>query len=376
MSTEPQMPPITCPSSLVASCPPLLGFTPDESLVVLIRGVPRRVGPVVMRVDLPHAGEESAWAQTVAASVAGTRGAAVDAVLWTACGSHLARGDLPTDSAARALLASLDRAGIEATEMVTTNGHQWWSHMCQDPGCCPPGPSELDPVVVTAVRAEYAYVGRAPLASRASLAERIRRDPVRGRDVRTVVGGFPPPQDREAWRDREIEWVAGMLRVDHAPNAPGLLRPAAAGRLHRALADVAVRDTVARRLLVDAHACGSCDEHRMEVLCDALRAAPERLGAPAATLLGLLAWSGGEGALGSVAIERALQDEPGYRLAELLRRMMSAGLDPNGLRVSVGTLTEQECRAAAGRVPGRREPGDDPASRVATRERDRNADGP
>ncbi len=350
MSIEPQLPPITCPSSLVASCPPLLGFTPDQSLVALIRGVPRRIVPVVMRVDLPVPGEETDWARSVSASVAGTRGAAVDMVLWCACGPDTPRDGLPTGPAARALLADMHRVGIEVTEMVTTNGRQWWSHMCQDPNCCPSGPSELDPVVVTAVRAEYAYSGRAPLPSRTVLADRIRRDESRSRAVRAVIAGWPSPPDRETWRDGEVEWVARRLRVGHVPGAPGPLPPGAAGRLHSALADVAVRDTVARRLLVDAHECRACDEGRLEVLCDALRAAPAGFGAPAATLLGLLAWTGGEGALGSVAIERALQDEPGYRLAELARKMMSAGLDPDGLRESLATLTEQECRLAASLV--------------------------
>lgn len=350
MSIEPQMPPITCPSSLVASCPPLLGFTPDESLVAVIRGVPRRIIPVVMRVDLPLPGEEADWARSVSASVAGTGGAAVDMVLWCTCGPDTTRNGLPTGPAARALLADMDRVGIEVTEMVTTNGRQWWSHMCQDPSCCPSGPSELDPVVVTAVRAEYAYSGRAPLPSRTALADRIRRDDGRSRAVRAAISGGPSLPDRETWRDGEVEWVAGRLRVGHVPDAPGPLPPRVAGRLHRALADVAVRDTVARRLLVDAHDCHACDEGRIEVLCDALRAAPAGLGAPAATLLGLLAWAGGEGALGSVAIERALHDQPGYRLAELVRTMMSAGLDPDGLRASLATLTEQECRLAATRV--------------------------
>ncbi|WP_454048372.1 DUF4192 family protein [Cellulomonas sp. Marseille-Q8402] len=54
--------------------------------------------------------------------------------------------------------------------------------------------------------------------------------------------------------------------------------------------------------------------------------------APALTVLALLAWWTGDAVRASVLVERALRDDPGHRLAELLDRALGAGLPPGWLR--------------------------------------------
>lgn len=54
--------------------------------------------------------------------------------------------------------------------------------------------------------------------------------------------------------------------------------------------------------------------------------------APALTVLALLAWWGGDGVRASVLVERALDDDPGYRLADLVDRALGFGLPPGWLR--------------------------------------------
>lgn len=54
--------------------------------------------------------------------------------------------------------------------------------------------------------------------------------------------------------------------------------------------------------------------------------------APALTLLAMLAWWGGDAVRASVLVERALDEDPGHRLAELVERALGAGLPPGWLR--------------------------------------------
>ncbi|GIG38078.1 DUF4192 domain-containing protein [Cellulomonas pakistanensis] len=54
--------------------------------------------------------------------------------------------------------------------------------------------------------------------------------------------------------------------------------------------------------------------------------------APALTLLALLAWWDGDAVRASVLVERALDHDPGHRLAELLDRALGAGLPPGWVR--------------------------------------------
>ncbi len=57
-----------------------------------------------------------------------------------------------------------------------------------------------------------------------------------------------------------------------------------------------------------------------------------RAAVPSLALLGLLAWWVGDGARAAVLVERALADDPGYRLAGLLDDALAAGMPPGWLR--------------------------------------------
>jgi hypothetical protein len=46
-----------------------------------------------------------------------------------------------------------------------------------------------------------------------------------------------------------------------------------------------------------------------------------------------VAWQSGDGALANVALDRALADEPGYSMAQLLRQVITAGTPPSLARL-------------------------------------------
>ena len=359
MTAEPALPPITCPSSLVASCAPLLGFTPDRSLVAFISGVPQRQSPVVMRVDLPAAVDARNAATHSALSIAGTGGIAVDAVAWVDDSATEEQSRLSSSRFVGELLAALDLVGIEVGAIMSTNGTVWWAHGCPDPGCCPQGPRPLDTAAMEAIRAEYVYAGYAPLASREQLAHRIVRDDLRARDVAEALRRRTSPRPTMRWRDAQIRFVASVLvpatgcvqdNLDGpSRSAPAPLTPSASARLYRALADIRVRDVVLHRLVVRDPHCGPCRTETIETLCGVVRAAPHGWAAPAATILALVSWLHGEGALASLALQRALDDDPQYRLALLTRQLMSRGTDPRDWRAGLQGLSESECRNPRGR---------------------------
>ena len=112
----------------------------------------------------------------------------------------------------------------------------------------------------------------------------------------------------------------------------------------RALDDIRVRDVVLHRLVVRGHHCDRCWECTIETLCDALRAMPEGSSAPSATILALVAWMRGEGALATICIQRAMEEDPDYRLGRLAVGLMAHGTDPRVWRASLAGLSESECR--------------------------------
>jgi len=60
------------------------------------------------------------------------------------------------------------------------------------------------------------------------------------------------------------------------------------------------------------------------------RARPDLVPGPAC-LLAFAAWRAGEGTLATLALNRALEANPEYRMAQLLYQMVQAGLPPSAL---------------------------------------------
>ena len=93
-----------------------------------------------------------------------------------------------------------------------------------------------------------------------------------------------------------------------------------------ALRDIQVRDDAWCRL-------GTAPvEGELRLLIDLTRLARRGYAAPPAALLSYAAWQAGNGALANVALDRALADNPGYSLADMLAQAIRNGLDPSKLR--------------------------------------------
>ncbi|OKI45723.1 hypothetical protein A6A27_37930 [Micromonospora sp. CB01531] len=89
------------------------------------------------------------------------------------------------------------------------------------------------------------------------------------------------------------------------------------------LADIAVRDYA-------GEATGDQLWH-LALWTDLTRRATPAYAAAPATLLALTAWQQGQGALASVALNRALAADPHYRLARLIDHALRHGIPPNAL---------------------------------------------
>jgi len=353
MSADPMLPPITCPSSLVASCAPLLGFEPADCVVALVHGVPARGGPVLVRMDLGSGPEAEDRAHRLARGIAGTGGVGVDLVAFVAAPDESPAASLPSGELLLALLHELPGMGIGVGACLSTNGRMWWSHLCAE-GCCDYG-ELLDESVLTMVRAEYAFAGFAPLASREDVAARVRPDAAAQARVAKAQQRSRPASRTEPWRDRQVRDLDRLLvpagRPDAAAGRSGssALTPARVARALRGLGDIRVRDTVLLRLIRADRSDPGEWSRTLELLCQLVREAPAGAVAPPATLLAIVAWMGGEGALANIALDRSDADDPDYRLAALARQMMVNGLDPASWRRAMAGLTESECRGRGSR---------------------------
>lgn len=369
-TAEQSLPAITCVSSLIASCPPLLGFDPVECLICVMHtpGVP---GVTLARIDLVDDENAALCGQALAASLMRTGAQRVQVVLWLDVEDHARRSTLPGQRVVEELDASLRSTGeLEIELAVATNGTSWWSLLCPSNGCCGEAGRFVDPLVAEDVRLNYLLAGYGTLPARADLGRGLERDTESVQKTVEALATLPRRAPTLVSRRRSLEALWRALapgqswprtvgpacsgrHLEPGPNVASIWRgPGRRGMripsLPEAIRDLrnrGVRDALVLRLALDPTRCRTCWERTSHGLVELLRAAPPGEGAPAATLLALVSWMTGDGALATVAGELALDEDPDYRLAGLALSLMSSGLSPEQWRASFTGLSEEQCLA-------------------------------
>jgi hypothetical protein len=304
------------PADILNLVPYLLGFHPAESLVLI--GV--RAGRVIFQLRGDLGGPPGPLADYYAAVAA--RQQVTDAVV-IGYGAAAEVGPL-----ALALAERLAGQDIHLVDVLRVTGGRYWSYLCDTPDCCPPQGHPLDPAA-SPVATAAVVAGHVALPSRSAL-ERMFA-PVTGPAL-AAIQAATERADR-----RVVELVesagddpAGALRAAGAAAVDGALdRQRAGGRLDDD--ELAWLTVLLIYLPVRDHACyavdGDLDVH-LGLWTDVLRRAEPDLSVAPATLLGFTAWRAGEGAVASIAVERALSTDPDYELARLLAEVLAGAIGP------------------------------------------------
>lgn len=365
------------PREIISLLPYRLGFRPRDSAVAVSLRAPRgRVG-VVMRVDLAALGDEEVGAQVARAVVAtmGRDGAqSTVLVVYADVDPRLDPGPVGL-RVLRAVEHYREASDVSLGQVpvwvVTPDGYL--SFDCAR-SCCPPGGRPLRELESTQVSARMVLEGATVAGSRDDLVRIPSADAQRRRVVartrrrwqeRGLAAVADGPDALERWRLGSV--AAWRAAVDLVAGRAELGAPAPWGRLEAGLQDRRVRDAVLASFVPGAgdlpersvrgrqpdagveRAMGEVTGRIMgtstgiaapegmvrlhEETLEALVAHGRRdAQAPALSLLALLAWWRGDGARAQILLDRALQDDPGYRLATLLDSALAAGLGPGWTR--------------------------------------------
>lgn len=317
-TTTPPLLTVHSREDLIALAPVLLGFWPRESVVMLTLGSAR---PFHGRIDLPPA-----------ARLAHAGPHLFDDALLRPALRHGARAvvllyftaDRAAAVAAHAVLrAGCTRTGLPVAVAVAADGERWTD--LEDPGG-PGTPVPYDAAGHPFVRAALAS-GRLRHATRADLMASLEPDPAALDAVLDVLVGAGRaagaasglPVGARAVR-AQGEWVAATVARGVGEGTPP--GPDVVARLVRVLPVPRVRD--AAWSLIDRAGAGAHARFWAAVL----RATPDELAAPPATLLGWAAWQDGDGALAWAALARAARGDPAYPLAADLARLLRHAVPP------------------------------------------------
>jgi hypothetical protein len=320
---------LTRPAEMVASLPLQLGYTPEESLVVLCCHEPRgRVG-LTIRVDLPEPVCEPDLVEEIEARVGATGATRVLLVVYT---DEEPGEGLPRTALAHGLRDAF--ADLVVTDLLLVRRDRFWSYLCSNPACCPergtPVDAARDSAAISLIASEQVLSGRAVLPSRAALssslqgpqlfaarvAEQRCEQAAELLEASVLSNGFTATAEGSLarWRAALGPASQGQMPSDHE-----------AAWLVMSLFDVDVRDALAAESERRAPSLPA-------LLGDLCRRTPDAFAAP---VCGLLAWVGycrGGGTEVTIAIERALRCDPDYNLARLLLSALQGQIAPEVLR--------------------------------------------
>lgn len=304
---------VRTPEDVLALAPIVLGFEPDESVVMLTLGAHRQFHA---RADLPA---RRTLTPDVARDLAElllrpAREHGVSGVVLLFYGD-----DDRTQRVLRPLRRGCRSAGIRVVAALRTDGRRYYPLLAADRALREVGV----PYDVTAhpFATRAVVEGRVVHPDRSAMAATLDPDPAARR---AVAAALPPPGSRlphSAAEQRAAgEWVAGLV-ADRA--ATGTVAPTA---------DVArlVWLLQVDRLCHAAWVQMRCPVARRHVgfWSDVVRRTPDPLLAAPAALAGWAAWLAGDGALAWTAVDRCRAVDPDHAMAAVLAEVLSDAVPP------------------------------------------------
>jgi hypothetical protein len=324
------------PADVLGAIPFLVGYHPDDSAVVI--GLRGKQLEFTLRIDLPpddaSPAELREIRERICAKLSQHR---VTGALFVGYGPNRVVRPL-----LRGLRRACEAAGIDVKESLRSQDGRYWSYLCRNPRCCPPGGTPYDPRSGV-VAAEATLAGRVALPDFTAYAAQL--EPVDRPADATEVS--------QRMTGRLVDLLAGSAGEDEALQR--LLADADAAitsalELTRTGAFLGEEEMAWLSVLVMAYPIrdeawdrirrvprDDIEPHRALWLEIMRRCDPDLRPAPA-TLFAFAAWRCGDTKLAGLALERVLDYEPDYILAETLLECISQGIAPSQLAMDPGGM--------------------------------------
>ena len=306
---------VRTPTDLVAAVPALIGFHPQDSVVLMTFGP--SAGSFHARVDLPVAAAEQAEVAEVLVRAVRSNAVRRAAVLLYTDDVEVAHEQ------ALVLVSGLRNVEVEVIEVLRVDEGRWYP--VPEDGSV--GTSyELETHPFTAQRV---YQGHVVHHDRAELADTLvgtdEEDAVAValaaiRFAELMATSGESRSSARAFLAAEARWLQGRIRARLTDGSP--LDAADAGRVLVLASLLPARDVAWAE--IDRETSG----RHVDLWRELVRRGPRDLLPGVAALLAFAAWQHGDGALAWCAIDRCLEVDPDYSLAHCVAEVLTRAVPP------------------------------------------------
>jgi len=309
---------VKTPHDLLAAVPFLIGYHPTDSLVLI--SVKSDSLEMAMRIDFPKNPPEGSY-QLLASHL--KRDNSEGALIVAYEPANSLAGPEVLHNVADAV-ASLD---IPIRELMLVRNNHWRSLLCSDDKCCPPEGNQIEEFVNSRIAAEQVASGKVlPFSDSEGLTHSISAT-ILAKDINwnAQVVGFRVDPDANNLNELQRDGAESILLLADFYSQNGFCKDYdLMARVLGRLSDIQVRD-----FALGCHTDQTINSY-WAMWRDLMRIAPPKFVAPVASVFASIAYENGEGALAHRALDRAIEDDPEYSLARLLRRVFSSGWPPSG----------------------------------------------
>ena len=309
---------VKTPHDLLAAVPFLIGYHPTDSLVLI--SVKSDSLEMAMRIDFPKNPPEGSY-QLLASHLKRDNSEGALIVAYEPADSLAGPEVLHNVADA---VASLD---IPIRELMLVRNNHWRSLLCNDDKCCPPEGNQIEEFVNSRIAAEQVASGKVlPFSDSEGLTHSISAT-ILAKDINwnAQVVGFRVDPDANNLNELQRDGAESILLLADFYSQTGFCKDYdLMARVLGRLSDIQVRD-----FALGCHTDQTINSY-WAMWRDLMRIAPPKFVAPVASVFASIAYENGEGALAHRALDRAIEDDPEYSLARLLRRVFSSGWPPSG----------------------------------------------
>ena len=323
------------PANLLATVPHLLGFNPENSLVVVaLKGENDQV-VVTMTLDLPQTTEfNQEFMKNLMETIKRSGADGLVAVFF------VQKDPQDYDEVANYLMDEVSRQ-FHIRDILWVYQSKWASFLCLDQDCCPQQGRDL--IIDHQVKSttSLSVVGKTALGTRSELDEFLKVTQVNN-DLVPIISRFAKQRAKAEHNKNHPKWAKTQFSFLSQKKAFNAFDEKTWARLLLCLTDIPIRDALLAHHIELSQASKEPNQYLISIAqkwAQVARVSPADFRTPICTCIAAFLWQAGEGILARGAVDFALAQDPQFHLAKLLNNALDSGMPPWEFRDAFTKIT-------------------------------------